>query len=112
MSHVFYRKMHRTLPRIVKGEGAWLIDASGKRYLDASGGAMVANIGHGVPEIADAIAAQARAIAYVNGTQFANEPVERLADLLAAKAPASGYKAYFLSSGSEAVEAALKLARQ
>ena len=112
MSHVFYRKMHRKLPRIVKGEGAWLIDSSGKRYLDASGGAMVADVGHGVAEIADAIAAQARAIAYVNGTLFSNEPVERLAALLAAKTPSDGYKAYFLSSGSEAVEAALKLARQ
>ena len=112
MSHVFYRKLHRRLPKIVKGAGVWLFDADGKRYLDASGGAMVANVGHGVEEIAAALHAQAASIAYVNGTQFTNEPVEELADILASKAPAGVDKAYFLSSGSEAVEAALKLARQ
>lgn len=112
MSHVFYRKLHRQLPVIVKGEGVWLTDAEGKRYLDASGGAMVCNVGHGVAEIADAIASQARRVAYVNGTQFSNEPVEELATMLAARARWADYKSYFLSSGSEAVEAALKLARQ
>ncbi|HEY7994675.1 MAG TPA: aspartate aminotransferase family protein [Candidatus Eremiobacteraceae bacterium] len=112
MSDVFYRKLHKQLPAIVKGEGVWLTDAAGKRYLDASGGAMVCNIGHGVAEIADAIAEQARKIAYVNGTQFTSEPVEELATMLAARAPWASYKSYFLSSGSEAVEAALKLARQ
>jgi len=112
MSDVFYRKLHKQLPVIVKGEGVWLTDAGGKRYLDASGGAMVCNVGHGVAEIADAIAAQARKIAYVNGTQFSNEPVEELATMLAARARWAAYKSYLLSSGSEAVEAALKLARQ
>ena len=112
MTHVFYRKLHRVLPKIVKGEGVWLTDASGTRYLDASGGAMVANVGHGVKEIAAAIGAQAGTIAYVNGTQFTNEPVEELASMLAAKCPPGVERAYFLSSGSEAVEAALKLARQ
>src|SRR5215469_5915421 len=112
MSDVFYRKLHKQLPVIVKGEGVWLTDAQGKRYLDASGGAMVCNVGHGVAEIADAIAAQARKIAYVNGTQFSNEPVEELATMLAARARWAAYKSYLLSSGSEAVEAALKLARQ
>jgi len=110
--HVFYRKLHRKLPRIVRGQGIFLYDAEGKRYLDASGGAMVANVGHGVREIADAIGAQAATLAYVNGTAFTNEPVEALADALIAKAPPGIEKAYFLSSGSEAVEAALKLARQ
>jgi adenosylmethionine-8-amino-7-oxononanoate aminotransferase len=110
--NVFYRKLHRVLPRIVRGKGIWLYDDAGKRYLDASGGAMVANVGHGVEEIASAIGSQAAAIAYVNGTAFTNEPVEELASLLAAKAPPGIDKAYFLSSGSEAVEAALKLARQ
>ena len=112
MSHVFYRKLHRRLPTIVKGEGVWLIDDAGKRYLDGSGGAMVANVGHGVGEIAQAIGRQAATIAYVNGTQFTNEPVEALAAMLAEKSPRGVDKAYFLSSGSEAVEAALKLARQ
>ena len=112
MSHVFYRKLDAALPTIVRGQGVYLYDESGKRYLDACGGAMVASIGHGNPVVADAIAAQARAIAYVNGTAFTTGPVEVLADVLAAKAPAGVDKAYFLSSGSEAVEAALKLARQ
>lgn len=110
--HVFYRKLNRTLPVIVRGEGIYLFDAQGKRYLDACGGAMVANVGHGVREIADAIGAQAATLAYVNGTMFGNEPVEALADALVARSPAGIEKAYFLSSGSEAVEAALKLARQ
>ena len=112
VSHVFYRKLNRELKQIVRGEGVYLYDASGKRYLDACGGAMVASVGHGVKEIADAIGAQAAAIAYVNGTMFTSEPVERLADALIELAPPGIEKAYFLSSGSEAVEAALKLARQ
>jgi adenosylmethionine-8-amino-7-oxononanoate aminotransferase len=110
--HVFYRKLGVELPLIVRGKGVYLYDDQGKRYLDGSGGAMVACIGHGVDEIADAISAQARRLAYVNGTAFTNEPVERLADLLCEQAPPGIGKAYFLSSGSEAVEAALKLARQ
>jgi hypothetical protein len=73
---------------------------------------MVCNIGHGVPAIAHALAEQASKVAYVNGTAFTNEPVEELADFLARKTPAGVDRAYFLSSGSEATEAALKLARQ
>jgi len=112
MSHVFYRKLGVTPPTIVRADGVYLYDGAGKQYLDASGGAMVASIGHGVREIADAIAKQAATVAYVNGTAFTSPPVEELADALAAKAPAGIDRAYFLSSGSEAVEAALKLARQ
>ena len=110
--HVFYRKLNVQLPLIVRGKGVYLYDDQGRRYLDGSGGAMVACIGHGVEEIADAIGAQARRLAYVNGTAFTNEPVERLADQLCELSPPGVGKAYFLSSGSEAVEAALKLARQ
>lgn len=111
-SPVFYRKLNRRFPLITKGEGCWLIDEEGKRYLDGSGGAFVANIGHGVREIAAAMAEQASKIAYLNGTAFTSQPVEELAAELAALAPGDLKKAYFLSSGSEAVEAALKLARQ
>lgn len=111
-SHVFYRKLGQRLPRIVRGEGVFLFDESGKRYLDACGGAMVCNIGHGVTEIAEALAQQAVKLSYVNGTAFTNEPVEELADFLARKTPPGVDRAYFLSSGSEATEAALKLARQ
>jgi len=112
MSNVFYRKLRQRVPRIVRGEGVYLYDDAGKRYLDACGGAMVCSIGHGVAEVAEALGRQAAQVAYVNGTAFTNEPVEELASLLARKAPEGLDRAYFLSSGSEAVEAALKLARQ
>lgn len=111
-SHVFYRKLTRTFPLITHGEGCWLVDQEGRRYLDGSGGAFVANLGHGLGAIGEAMAAQAGKIAYLNGTAFTNEPVEALADELATLLPAPLDKFYFLGSGSEAVEAALKLARQ
>jgi adenosylmethionine-8-amino-7-oxononanoate aminotransferase len=111
-SHVFYRKLTRRFPLVVRGEGCWLVDADGKRYLDGSGGAFVANLGHGIPEIGQAMADQAARVAYINGTAFTSEPVEALADELATLVPAPLDKFYFLGSGSEAVEAALKLARQ
>ncbi|HXW96499.1 MAG TPA: aminotransferase class III-fold pyridoxal phosphate-dependent enzyme, partial [Gemmatimonadales bacterium] len=111
-SHVFYRKLTRSFPLITHGEGCWLTDESGKRYLDGSGGAFVANLGHGVREIGEAMAAQAAKIAYLNGTAFTSAPVEALADELATLVPAPLDKFYFLGSGSEAVEASLKLARQ
>ncbi|MBI5069089.1 MAG: aspartate aminotransferase family protein [Deltaproteobacteria bacterium] len=111
-SNVFYRKLTRTFPRVVRGEGVWLVDADGRRYLDGSGGAFVANLGHGVEEIGEAMARQAGRIAYVNGTAFTTDPVEELASELARLLPPPLDKLYFLCSGSEAVEAALKLARQ
>ena len=110
-SPVFYRSLTREYPLAVRAEGCWIEDAEGNRYLDAVGGAFVANIGHGVAEIGDAMAAQARKVAYVNGTAFTNEAVEGLAARLVERTPALG-RAYILGSGSEAVEAALKLARQ
>ncbi len=109
---VFYRALDRELPLIVRGEGCWLIDEHGRRYLDACGGAYVANLGHGVAEIAEAVAEQMRKVAYVNGTAFTNEPAEALAAELRRLNPKGLDFAYFLSSGSEAVEAALKLSRQ
>lgn len=109
---VFYRALDREFPMIVRGEGCWLVDDKGRRYLDACGGAYVANLGHGVSEVADAVAEQVRRVAYVNGTAFTNEPAEQLAAELRALNPKGLDYAYFLSSGSEAVEAALKLARQ
>ncbi len=111
-SHVFYRKLTRRFPLIVKGEGVWLIDSEGNRILDGSGGAFVANLGHGIPEIGRAMAEQAGKVAYLNGTAFTNEAVEALAAELSTLAIGDLDKFYFLGSGSEAVEAALKLARQ
>jgi len=111
-SNVFYRKLNRRYPRIVRGEGCYLYDADGHRYLDGVGGAFVANLGHGVPEIPAAMAAQAGRIGYLNGTAFTHDPVEELGAELAARMPAGLELVYPLCSGSEAVEAALKLARQ
>ncbi len=108
---VFYRDLALDYPTIVRGEGCWLYDDSGKRYLDAVGGAFVVNVGHGVRDIADAMARQAAKIAYVNSSAFTHDSVEELARLLTSRAPPFD-KAYFLSSGSEVTEAALKLARQ
>jgi adenosylmethionine-8-amino-7-oxononanoate aminotransferase len=111
-SHVFYRKLTREYPRIVRGEGCWLYDADGGAYLDAVGGAFVANVGHGVREIAEAVGRQAERLAYVNGTAFTHDPVEEFAAEIARRSPGDLDLVYPLSSGSEAVEAALKLARQ
>ena len=111
-SHVFYRKLTRPYPRIVRGEGCWLYDDAGRAYLDASGGAFVVNVGHGVREIAAAVGRQAERLAYVNGTAFTSDPVEEFAAEIARRSPGDLDLVYPLSSGSEAVEAALKLARQ
>jgi adenosylmethionine-8-amino-7-oxononanoate aminotransferase len=109
---LFYRRLDRGFPLAVRGEGAWIVDEAGRRYLDACGGAMVVSAGHGVAEIAAAAAAQAHRLAYVNGTQFTNAAAEELAGELAELLPEPLHYSYFLSSGSEAVEAAVKLARQ
>jgi adenosylmethionine-8-amino-7-oxononanoate aminotransferase len=111
-SHVFYRKLTRRYPRIVRGEGCYLYDDGGRRYLDACGGAFTVNVGHGVAEIAAAVGGQARTLGYVNGTAFTHDPVEELAAEIARLSAGDLELVYPLGSGSEAVEAALKLARQ
>jgi adenosylmethionine-8-amino-7-oxononanoate aminotransferase len=111
-SHVFHRKLIRRYPRIVRGEGCYLFDDRGRRYLDACGGAFTVNVGHGVAEIAAAVGDQARTLGYVNGTAFTHDPVEQLAAEIARLSPGDLELVYPLGSGSEAVEAALKLARQ
>jgi adenosylmethionine-8-amino-7-oxononanoate aminotransferase len=111
-SFVFYRKLNKIFPKAVSSQGCFIQDETGKRYFDASGGAVVVNIGHSVQEIADALADQARILPYVNGTQFTHDAVETLAAELAEVLPGTLKYSYFLSSGSEANEAAVKLARQ
>jgi adenosylmethionine-8-amino-7-oxononanoate aminotransferase len=111
-THLLYRNLARDYPMIVRGEGCWLYDDSGKEYLDGCGGAYVACLGHGVPEVVEAVAEQVRRVAYVSGMSFTNEPAEALADELAELALGDLALFYFLSSGSDAIEAALKLARQ
>jgi len=97
---------------VERGVGAYLYDPEGRRYLDASGGALVVNIGHGVREVADAIAEQTARVAYAHPTMFTSRPLEDYADALAEVVPIPDARFFFLSSGSEAVETALKLARQ
>jgi adenosylmethionine-8-amino-7-oxononanoate aminotransferase len=111
-SPVFYRKLTRQYPRIVRGEGCYLYDDQGRRYLDGSGGAYVVNIGHGVSEIAEALACQATTLAYVSGTVFTHDAVEEFAAEIAGLSPGDLELVFPLASGSEAVEAGLKLARQ
>ena len=110
--NVFYRNLFRSFPMITHGEGVYLYDTSGHRYLDASGGAAVVNIGHGVKEIAAAIFSQAQKAGYINGLQFSHGPVETLATLVSEVLPFPDGRVYFLTSGSEAIEASIKLARQ
>jgi len=110
-SYVFHRLLGRELPAIARAEGAVLWDTEGKRYLDGAGGAVVVNVGHGRAEIADAMAAQARAAAYVHGTQFTSEALEDYARRLAPHAPGDCTRLYLVSGGSEANETAVKLAR-
>lgn len=112
MSHVFPRHTKAQPPVAVGGEGCYLIDASGKRYLDGSGGAAVSCLGHGDAEVTAAIKAQLDKVAFAHTGFFTSEPAEALADLLIAHAPQGIDRVYFVSGGSEATEAAIKLARQ
>ncbi len=110
--HVFHRKTTGELPVAVKADGVFIEDVTGRRYLDASGGAVVVNVGHGRPEIADAVSAQLRQGYYFHPTMFTNPAVEDLASKLAEHAPKGITRFYFMTTGSEAVETAIKLARQ
>jgi adenosylmethionine-8-amino-7-oxononanoate aminotransferase len=112
MSHVFPRHTKVQPPVAVAGEGCYLIDAAGKRYFDGSGGAAVSCLGHGDPEIIAAVQEQVGKLAFAHTGFFTSEPAEALADLLIAQAPGDLERVYFVSGGSEAVESALKLARQ
>jgi len=112
MSHVFHRNPNHTYAWAVAGDGAYIIDANGKRYLDGCGGAAVSCLGHSDPELAEAIRRQLDRVAFAHTSFFTNAPMEELASELVTGAPQGLGRAYFVSSGSEAVEAALKLARQ
>lgn len=112
MSHVFHRDPRLDYPLAVRGEGAYLYDRDGKRYLDASGGAAVSCLGHSDPAVIGAIQRQLEKLPFAHTSFFTNEPMEALADALIERSPKSFDKVYFVSGGSEAIEAALKLARQ
>lgn len=112
MSRIFHRTRNKQLPVAVAGEGVWLIDREGRRYLDASGGAAVSCLGHGHPAVTAAIVAQAQKLAFAHTAFFTSEPAEQLAGLLVDALPPDFGHVYFVSGGSEAIEAALKMARQ
>src|SRR5947209_1292122 len=111
---LFIRNFKKHFPVAVRGEGVWLWDTGGKKYLDFAGSAAVNFIGHGVGEIAQAMAAQAARLEFVHSSQFVTEAAEKLAQQVLDFAGENyrGGAVYFTSGGSEAVETALKLARQ
>ncbi|WP_333904747.1 aspartate aminotransferase family protein [Achromobacter insolitus] len=111
-THVMHRSLRQTPPVAVRGQGVWVYDNAGRSYLDGSGGAAVSCLGHNHPDIQAAMHAQIDALAYAHTSFFTTEVAERLAERLVADAPQGISHAYFVSGGSEAVEAALKMARQ
>ncbi len=111
-SRVFHRHCHSQLPTAIAGDGVYLIDQSGKHYMDASGGAAVSCLGHSHPDVRAALKKQVDQLSYAHSGFFTTEPAEQLAEKLTRLAPGDLNHVYFVSGGSEAVESALKLARQ
>ncbi|WP_299477200.1 aspartate aminotransferase family protein [uncultured Roseibium sp.] len=112
MSHVFPRHTKANPPVADYGDGCYIVDKNGKKYFDGSGGAAVSCLGHSDPDVTRAIKDQVDRIAFAHTGFFTSEPAEELAELLISHAPGQLDRVYFVSGGSEAVEAALKLARQ
>lgn len=111
-SRVLHRSLRETPPKAVGGEGIWLIGEDGRRVLDASGGAAVSCLGHQHPRILEAMAKQAAKLAFAHTAFFSSEVAETLADRLVGHEPGGLAYVYFVSGGSEAIEAAIKIARQ
>ena len=111
MTHVFPRNSKAPPIKVARGDGAYLYDANGKAYLNC-GDAAVSCLGHGDPHVTQAIKDQLDQVAFAHSGFFTSEPAERLADKLISLAPGALDRVYFVSGGSEAMEAALKLARQ
>ena len=111
-TRVFHRHLHQTMPVAVAGAGIYLTASDGKKYIDASGGAAVSCLGHGHPDVLAAMHAQIDRLAYAHTSFFTTGVAEELATHLVQHAPAGISHAYFVSGGSEAMEAALKMARQ
>jgi adenosylmethionine-8-amino-7-oxononanoate aminotransferase len=112
VTHVFHRQPKAIYPVAVRGEGIEIVDREGRRYIDASGGAAVSCLGHSHPRVIEAIKAQLDRLPYAHTGFFTSEPAEALADRLVEAAPEGMGRVYYVSGGSEAVEAALKMARQ
>ncbi|MBI2633431.1 MAG: aminotransferase class III-fold pyridoxal phosphate-dependent enzyme [Parcubacteria group bacterium] len=111
-SAVFHRRLDYRYPFITHGKGIYLYDENGNKYIDAVGGALVANIGHGIKEIAQKIGAHLKKITYLHASQFTTRDMEEYAKALIKIAPKGLRKVYFTLGGSDAVETAMKLARQ
>jgi adenosylmethionine-8-amino-7-oxononanoate aminotransferase len=112
MTNVFHRNPHSEPPVAVGGKGMYLVDVNGKEYIDASGGAAVSCLGHGDPDVIKAIQDQAEKLAFAHTGFLSSAPAEELADFLIDRTPVEFGKVFYVSGGSEAVESALKLARQ
>ena len=111
LDHIFHRARRDAWPTVSHGEGVYLFDVDGKRYMDACGGVHVVSIGHGVKEIADAMSEQARQVTFAYG-RFVSEPQRELAHKIADMAPEGLSRVFFSSGGSEATESAMKIARK
>ncbi|XGI82332.1 aspartate aminotransferase family protein [Enterobacter hormaechei] len=112
MTHIIHRSLRSTPAVAVRAQGAYIFDAQGKQYLDACGGAAVSCLGHAHPDVLAAMHRQIDRLAYAHTGFFTSDTVEQLAEHLTRTAPGDLNYAYFVSGGSEAVETALKLARQ
>jgi adenosylmethionine-8-amino-7-oxononanoate aminotransferase len=112
MTHVFHRRLRQTPPVAAGSHGMYIRDAEGREYLDASGGAAVSSLGHAHPEVLAAMHAQLDRLAYAHTSFFTSEVAEQLADEMIGAAPEGMSHVYLVSGGSEAVESALKMARQ
>jgi hypothetical protein len=112
MTHILHRQLRGTLPLAVSGRGIRIIDDTGKEYLDASGGAAVSCLGHGHPDVLQAMHAQIDKLAYAHTRFFSTSVAEELADKLIDHAPAGMSRVYLVSGGSEAVEAAVRILRR
>lgn len=111
-SHVLHRSLRQSYPTAVRGDGVYLIDKDGNRYLDASSGAAVSCLGHCHPTVLAAMHAQLDRLEYAHTSFFTTDAAEALGDELIGHAPGDMSRVYFVSGGSEGIEAALKLARQ
>src|SRR5438067_9931191 len=112
MTHILHRQTGHSYPIAAEARGVIIRDSAGKEYVDASSGAAVSCLGHSHPDVLAAMREQLDKLAYAHTSFFTTEPAEQLADVLAAHAPEGMGHIFFVSGGSEAMEAALKLARQ
>ena len=111
-SRVLHRSLRETPPKAVGGEGVWLFAEDGRKVLDASGGAAVSCLGHQHPRVLAAMAKQSEKLVYAHTAFFSSEPAEELAEQLVGHEPGGRAYVYFVSGGSEAIEASIKIARQ